>query len=176
MSIINEALKKAQKETSSQPVARNLDMDYESKRGINWGPIFVLLVLVLIAAPILAPVFALPFKRLPITNADSSRQISAGASLRPAPAAQPVSATRQGQFGIEEIPNPMSQAAVLYPRPDLRLSGLVYSKTSDSYCIINDRVVKLGESVDGARLVSVDPKQVVLEYQGEKVTIPVTEE
>lgn len=180
MSIINEALKKAQKDIPPQSSGRNVEVEFEKKSsGINWGPIFVLLVIVLVGAPILAPVFSIPFQRSGASIQDA-RQIPAGAHHPPA-AASALAGTRQGQFGVEEMAtggamNAAVAGSVFYPRPDLALTGLVYSSSGDSYCIINGRVVKVGETVDGAKLIKVEPQEVILDFRGEQISIPVTEE
>ena len=149
------------------------------KQKVNWGPIFVLLVLVLITGPIIAPVFSTPFR---MTNAPT-----AFASLRPTdPITSNASVTgwaknaqsppnNRSQFGIEETPLAASgivQAAG--PRPNFSLSGLVYSP-KDSYCLINGKIVKTGEQVDGARLVSVTPDKVILDYRGDQIILPVSD-
>ncbi|HTL69825.1 MAG TPA: hypothetical protein VL404_00895 [Candidatus Eisenbacteria bacterium] len=177
MSIINDALRKAQKNDPRQgePLGRNLEVHIDKRRsGMNWGPVFILLVLLLITAPILAPVFSVPFKKG--GEQIAPRQIAAGPSvaLQAEPvqlASLPSQDTRQAQFGIEEAPLLVHPG--LYPRPNLILSGVVFSTPKDSYCIINDRVVKVGESVQGARVTGVSPDEVKLDYQGETIVLPV---
>ena len=80
-------------------------------------------------------------------------------------------ATRKAQFTIEEAPFTMN--ASLYPRPNLLLSGLVFQTPQDSYCIINDKIVKVGDSIDGARLNRVTPNEAVLDFHGEKIVLTV---
>ncbi len=185
MSIINEALKKAQKErgdttpSSPSPAARNLEVQIEKRRNaFNWGPVVVVLVLILIGAPVLAPALSVPFRRseVPALPAEA-RQIAAGQTIALERGVQLASVpaeetgTRRGQFGIEEAP----RMPALYPRPNLALTGVMVSGRNDSYCILNDRVVKVGESVQGARLTRVTPDTVELEFQGERIVLPVKE-
>lgn len=187
MSIINEALKKAQKENlnPSRPAAphapaRNLEVEFERRKpDFNWGPIFVVLVLVLISGPILAPVLSGPFRRFnsPITAPANQpvigRVVPADRAIQTPP---PMAVgTPQAQFGIEEMPM-AGQPAALYPRPSLSLSGVVVGSTNEpAYCIINNQVLKIGEAVQGARLVSINGNEVVLDFQGEKIILPVAE-
>lgn len=187
MSIINEALKKAQKERESfTPVTSvsGTGIEYHKKHGFNWGPIFVLLVLFLITGPIIAPFFAAPFKKEAFAGASSPRTISVGQDSLPDPSillpknqlGEIVGAARKGQFGIEEMPLvlPTSGPITAEPGTALRrnfsLSGIVYAP-KDSYCIINDKIVKVGEQVGGATLVEITPEKVVLDYQGQKITL-----
>jgi hypothetical protein len=177
MSIINEALKKAGKETTLASQSPRADQLLKgivteapaSRRTskINWGPLFVLSVLVLITGPIVAPVFSTPFKNLP-TSFDRSPDLSQ------APIAPSVMSTRQAQFGIEEVslPSGAVTASMAIP-PNLLLSGIVFS-SENSYCILNDKVVKVGEEISGARLVSIQSDSVTIDFQGQAITIPVS--
>ncbi len=182
MSIIHDALKKAQVETkkqdfsTAQPTSHTgpIEIDiHRRKHGLNWGPVFVVLVLLLITGPIIAPVFSTPFKHANPQAALANRAavIAPAADERVEVAGVPADATaptRQAQFGIEEamIPTP-------YMRPNFALSGIIYSP-QDSYCLINDKVVRLGESIDGAKLSKVTPQEVTLEYHGDTIVLPVT--
>ena len=70
MSIINEALKKAVREkeagyssSDKEAVRRNIELEFQQKkRRFNWGPVFIVLMLVLISGPIVAPIFSTPLK------------------------------------------------------------------------------------------------------------------
>ena len=187
MSIINEALKKAQKEKesslSSIPAAR-IELRSHKKHGFNWGPFFVLLVLFLITGPIIAPFFAAPFKKEISANGSSPATVSVGqnslsdsalfASKNPLGELSG-GAMRKGQFGIEEVPllpsaGPAGNSTSSTFRRNFNLSGIVYSPT-ESYCIINDKIVKVGEQVGGATLLEITSEKVVLDYQGQKIQL-----
>lgn len=184
MSMINEALKKAQKDKESgMPLtaANGARVEFHKKHGFNWGPIFVLLVLFLITGPIIAPFFAAPFKKEAHAGNSTPRTVSVGQDLQE-------SSTRlqnnqiavlaggaKGQFGIEEAPllptpGPMGSAPSAAFRRNFNLSGIVYSP-KDSYCIINDKIVKVGERVGGATLLEITPEKVVLDYQGQTISL-----
>lgn len=187
MSIINEAIKKAQKEKesflSSSTGARIELRSHKKKHGFNWGPIFVLLVLFLITGPIIAPFFAAPFKK-ELSSGSSPGTVSVGQNSLPdsalfasknPPGAFSGGAMRKGQFGMEEIPlvptpGPGGTSAGAASRRNFNLSGIVYSPT-ESYCIINDKIVKVGEQVGGATLLEITPDKVVLDYQGQRVLL-----
>ena len=181
MSIINEALKKASKEnrsigivsmeTTAESARRNLELEMaRRKTRVNWGPIFVVLVLLLITGPIIAPVFSTPFRRMGVSDQTSLR------TPRPAQLASvPVSSpdTRKAQFAIEETPvfaQAGPAAAGLNRTPDLNLTGIMYSPT-DSYVLINQRVVKVGDTIQGATLVSVTEREAKLDYQGNQISL-----
>ncbi len=185
MSIINEALKKAQKEKESSFPLAGTELRLHKKQGFNWGPIFVLLVLFMITGPIIAPFFAAPFKKEASTSNAISKTVSVGQSSLPDsmvvlpknPVDSPVSATaHQGQFGIEESPilppspGPIGASPSAALKTNFSLSGIVYSP-KESYCIINDKVVKVGERVGGATLLAITPEKVVLDYQGETIAL-----
>lgn len=191
MSIINEALKKAirEKEAGFSPqdnelVRRNIQIEFQRKKPqLNWGPIFILLVLVLITGPIVAPLFSTPFKAAPYSTGNLSPQSVTQnipeqpvTDLAKAVASSEPSATRKAQFAVEESPifgNAQTQA--LWRMPSLNLSGIVYSP-EESYCIINNKIIKVGDTVQGAKLLSVSRNRVTLDYQGKPVSLDVSGE
>jgi hypothetical protein len=129
----------------------------------SWGPLLVLGVLVLGATPLLAPHFL---------NAPSAHTPAPG-ETRPAEAT-----TAKKQFGIEQMPlaGPGSTARPVQGAPGrvpFELTGLVYS-SGGSYCLINGKVVKQGESVGGATVERISQDEVTLDLNGEKITLPVT--
>ena len=172
MSIINEALKKAVREkeasyssNNKNAIQRNLGIEFlPKKRRFNWGPVFVLLMLALISGPIVAPIFSTPLKGAHTANG----------TLNP-PTTQnipPDSTNRKSQFAVEEIALPVSvPPAVVFPKmPNLTLSGIVYSPNG-SYCIINNLIVKVGDTVHGAKLLAVSQNSVRLDYQGKEMAL-----
>ena len=174
MSIINEALKKAGKERSSLDPIGAYRAEYlmpalepglkKNKASFNWGPLFVISVLLLITGPIIAPFFSAPFKRgeLPTTVtvlSDKTQNSAPRADLN-----------RKEQFAVEETPVFQPAASPFAQPPYLTLSGIVYSP-NDAYCIINDKIVKTGESIQDARLLSITESQVVLDFNGQKMTL-----
>ena len=150
MSIINEALKKA-----GQPIITERSEFRKKKTRMNWGPVFVMGVLALITTPLLAPLFNAPYK-----TAQAGKK--SPAFTMPETSSGRVS----GQFAVEEAP-----LAAGPSMPNFSLSGLVYSKT-DSYCLINGKVMRIGDQIGGATLSEVTPREVVLNYRGEKVVLP----
>lgn len=191
MSIINEALKKAirEKEVGFSPqdhklARRNIEIAFQRKKpSLNWGPIFILLVLVLITGPIVAPLFSTPFKIAAYSASNLSPQaVAQNVPVRPAMdlaktvvSSEP-SAARKAQFAVEESPffgNSKTQA--LQQMPSLNLSGIVYSP-EESYCIINNKIIKKGDTVQGAKLLSVSHNRVTLDYQGKAVSLEVSGE
>ena len=182
MSIINEALKKAQKEKESFPAAHaatNIEVHFQKKHGLNWGPVFVLTVLFLIAGPILIPLFSTPFKNRAVTVTEKQPavgQVSLPDTAIPmtkAPQVALAEMTRKAQFGIEEAPRPAPSVPLLNTiaaKSAFALSGIVYSP-KDSYCIINDQIIKVGERVGGAKLLEITPDKVTLDYQGRLIAL-----
>lgn len=187
MSVINEALKKAQKEKEfSIPASGGLspEIRFHKKSGFNWGPIFVLLVLFLITGPIIAPFFAAPFKKEAYAGMSSSKTVSVGQNSfseaavlvqKNQPGLLAGGASRKSQFAVEEsimLPQtgPVSAGQSGGFRKNFHLSGIVYSP-KESYCIINDKIVKVGEQVGGATLVEITPEKVVLDYKGSAITL-----
>lgn len=52
------------------------------------------------------------------------------------------------------------------------LNGIVYD-TDDSWAIINNRMVRTGDALDGAKIISIEPQKVVLNFEGEKFDLVV---
>lgn len=170
MSIINEALKKAQKEKGVSALRNHVpirlvgpELEYERKKSkVNWGPVFILSVLLLITAPLIAPIFSTPFR-------NESRLFS----YENIPAA-----SKKAQFAVEEAPRqimaptprPLFDATAAL-RPSLHLDGVVFSPNDQSYCLINGKILKSGDKILGAELVRITPQQVTLSYQGEKFVL-----
>ncbi len=194
MSIINEALKKAGREkgdlSSSQgrPSVKTgvsiegFSIEIERKKSkMNWGPIFVLLVLFLITGPIIAPIFSSPFKGGGLLGNTTAAETAPDLKTNPGTqiASLPASAgsiNRKAQFGIEEasVFQSLTQQPHIIQTPYLKLSGIVYSSNA-SYCIINNKIIRIGEDVQGAKLTRVTPKEAILDYQGEKVILSVSQ-
>ena len=149
MSIINEALKKA-----GQPIITEIQ-EAPKKRRANWGPFFVLSVLVVITMPILSPLLHNPYR-----NEGAPRQTAVGPDL-----SHP---NLKKQFAMEQAPLPVMAPGT---SPRFAMSGLVYS-SGGSFCLINGKVVQEGETVNGAKLVKVTADAATLEYHGQQITLP----
>lgn len=179
MSIINEALKKAgqtvvptsiKKESSPIDIKSGFRPELIRKRKqMNWGPLFVLAVLALITAPIVAPLFHNPYKN---TGATYS-----AVDIAELPAMKVSNSNMKAQFGMEETAIntplrslPSSPSAISRSVPNFSLNGIVYS-SAESYCLINGKVIKTGEKIGGATLVKVTPNEAILDYEGEKVVL-----
>lgn len=183
MSIINEALKKAGREKAVaagysldigvEDARRNLRFEEKRrKENLNWGPLFIVLVLLLITGPIIAPVFSIPFRHThKMENALIPAAVATDiASARPA---LPAASTREAQFGIEERPLFNAVVDAQAARPPLNLSGIVYSPNG-SYCILNEKIAKIGDTISGAKIIAVAKNQVTLEYHGNQIVLNVS--
>lgn len=189
MSIIHEALKKAEKSSVQQSAAplytpqRDLSpkQAMAHSKSFNWGPLFILLVLVLIVGPLTAPFFATHLKKGPVPA--RGPQDFAQFTEPVSEAVTDSSETRQAQFGMENMPLPASTPTGMImpsetplpiiekaPTPALKLTGLVWDPKA-SYCLINNKIVKVGDSVDGARVMRIDANEVELEADGQKVIL-----
>ncbi len=187
MSIINEALKKAGQpiiSESHQPIGRSPlehlehksdkraemkpELQIERRKNTpNWGPFFLVGVLLLVTGPIVAPIFF---------NNPSSKIISTAADSAVAPMS--LSTSPKGQYAVEEMPltqqmaQPSRLGKSVNPLTKFKLSGVVYSEAG-SYCLINGKVTTQGESVGGATIEKITANEVILNYQGEMITLPV---
>ena len=191
MSIINEALKKAIREKEAgyssedkETVRRNIELEFQPKKSrLNWGPIFILLVLLLITGPIVAPIFSTPFKSANYLG-NTSNPASATVQNNPSSSTNlanvstlDLKVNRKTQFAVEESPifGGTPAPTIISRTPDLNLSGIVYSP-KESYCIINNKVIKVGDAIQGAKLLSVSQNSVKLDYQGKEIALFISNE
>lgn len=156
MSIIQDALRKAGRDRS---LKIQVPADRRASR-FNWGPVFILLILLVITGPIVLPLFSTPYRN---NNEGTSLTEMASADL---PSAA-TGASRSAQFGIEAMPILPSSAAGM---GNLDLSGIVYSKDA-SYCILNGQILKPGESLQGIKLEQISEDSVTLSMNGETFVV-----
>lgn len=129
----------------------------------SWGPLLIVALLLVIAGPVLAPMFS------GSSNTAASRTVSVGDNASPA-----------RQFAIEEVPAPprnffQNLGRANTPVPFV-LSGVVYSALNsgkDSYCLINGQVLRQGESAGDAVIERITPEEVTLNRNGERILLPV---
>ncbi len=157
MSIIQDALRKAGRDKGLKiqvPTERR-------KSKVNWGPLFILLILFVITGPLVLPLFSTPFKS---SIGQDTRILQASNEPVNTPAQ---TSNRSAQFGMESLP----VAAINSMGPaNLSLSGIVYSPEG-SYCILNGQILKQGESMQGIRLEKVSEDHVTLNVNGETLVV-----
>ena len=188
MSIINDALKKAgeNKPMLHSPDAaasardKSLrDSAFSSKKQkMNWGPVFVVMVLALITGPLLAPLFSSPFRNTnaPLLVTSYRQALAADENKGLHDASFSSLGTKHAQFGLEEkailpLNLPARSAPPLDDSvPNFLMNGIVYSNT-DSFCIINGKVLRLGDKIERAKLVAVTAEKATLELNGKKIDL-----
>ncbi len=168
MSIINEALKKALREKESIPTSTyqdSLKKKFEAelhRRGprITWKPVFAAVIALLIAGPIVAPFVGHPFKKQTPGPAPQTAELSDSKA-----------SGKKSQFGIEEAGLfPAAPMMSMAPKSDFTLNGVLYSQ-KDSYCIINSKILRVGDSIRGAKLVSISADGAILDLNGRKISL-----
>jgi len=60
-----------------------------------------------------------------------------------------------------------------YPKPQWQLSGILYNEQAPA-AVINKQQVRVGDTVDEARVLEIKKKSVTLEHNGKQMTITVT--
>ena len=55
---------------------------------------------------------------------------------------------------------------------NFKLNGIVWD-TDDSWAIINNRIVRTGDTLNGAQVVLIEPKKVVLNFRNEEFDLAV---
>lgn len=193
MSIINDALKKASRNRedfiSYQSKRPDLPTtEYRKKR--RWEPVFAFLILLLIAGPVVAPHFSTPSKKSPslqtaVLESTPDQLISDAADDIEAPEnaastghtqSMAQNSNQKSQFIIEELPRTLPPSMTPQPsaviRPSFILKGVVASN-GFSYCIVNDKLIKVGGMVDGAKVVAIEADKVTLDYNNESIALTI---
>ncbi|NQT95898.1 MAG: general secretion pathway protein GspB [Candidatus Omnitrophica bacterium] len=66
---------------------------------------------------------------------------------------------------------PIKKPDKILPLPSLTISGLIWN-TDMPQAIINGKVTKVGDTIEGVKLIAVAKEGITVEYSGEKVIIP----
>lgn len=190
MSVIHEALKKAgqpiiaQSDGKKPGVSLGPEIEFHRKKtAVSWSPLFILAILTLITSPIVLPLFQAPSQKVTAEGGvRTPRSVSVGEEVSSGDLPARQSPNQLAQFAIEETPAPAIHPAAPswtgFPiksnaLPQFSLTGVVFSEGS-AYCLINKKILKVGEQVGGATLTSILPDAVTLDYLGEKIVVPVT--
>lgn len=78
----------------------------------------------------------------------------------------------EAQVSIPAAPTPAPSPAAATPetKPELTLNGIFFSE-DEGYALINNQIVKQGDTVDGAKVVRIDVAEVELESQGSVIKL-----
>jgi hypothetical protein len=155
MSIIHDALKKSGGDKAKNPSVKP-QVERHARSGTNWGPLFVIAVVFLVAGPLLAPIF---FK-----SQEGSHETAVSGQF----AVETMALPAAGQSGFQPFkPNPARSNG-------FTLSGVIYAG-EDSYCLINGIVLKKGARVGNATVSEIASDRVVLDQGGRHFTLSVSE-
>ncbi len=147
MSIIYEALKKIEKSQSIKPG--------ESKKPDKKD-----VILSVIAGIIFICAFVVFF------NLISKPQ---SAALNKPPSSAPVKEETQGNTP-QALPLQAAAPASVKEEAVLVLSGIFFEKDK-AYCIINNRILKDGDSIEGAKIVKIMMEKVILDSKGKEIIL-----
>jgi len=66
-------------------------------------------------------------------------------------------------------------SAKLLELSQLEIQGILWDSASP-LIMIKDKILAVGEEINQAKILEIDPNQVILEYKGEKITLTVIDE
>jgi len=66
-------------------------------------------------------------------------------------------------------------SAKLLELSQLEIQGILWDSVSP-LIMIKDKILAVGEEINQAKILEIDPNQVILEYKGEKITLTVIDE
>ncbi|MBN2453090.1 MAG: general secretion pathway protein GspB [Candidatus Omnitrophica bacterium] len=198
MSIIQEALKKAQTDLKKRPVFQPIaypnkieqKKSVEEKPAEKPVPVYAVKAAAVEAAakkPFPAKVIAITLFAALLLAAGlvSTRYfmqvrkdgvLTSPELMREAAVESPVeSGLYQSVDAYKELPLPPADSVVVKPesfasRPTLGLNGIMY-KEENPKAIVNNVIVEEGDTVMGAKVVKINPKSVLLEYNGTEITL-----
>jgi len=155
MSIIYDALKKIEKSNSLTPKT-------EDKKNASGGPktkTYLLYILVVCLGAVIANIF-LGFFAKPVKVAKVNKAVASPVLPPVAPAAPKVLPP-----AASSLPIPAAEAKRQPEFPPLVLNGVFFSQ-AEGYALINNQIVKEGDTVDGAVVKRIRLEEVELEFEG----------
>lgn len=153
MSIINEALKKTEQQLQKNAGSENLAL--KPKPGIK--PV-LLYILILLAGLALGNII-FNLLRYKVKPAKPIEKTVSSSQLPVAPVVLPAAPDAV-------MPQVMPPA----PKQDFVLNGIFFSD-SGGYALVNNQIVKQGDSVDGAKVVKITVNSVEINWEGEIITL-----
>ncbi|HEC69150.1 MAG TPA: hypothetical protein ENI31_02540 [Candidatus Omnitrophica bacterium] len=139
MSVIYEALKKAEKKPDKPPSSR--------KKIIKLG---ITLIFFLAGGYFLFT--NLPKKVVKIGGYKKEKQKESSLSLK------------------RKVSQPQKQTSLPQKKPQFILSGIIYSKDSP-LAIINGQTLKIGEEIEGAKILDIKENKVIIGKNSKKITL-----
>lgn len=198
MSLINDALKRAQQEMGDKPVAAFPRQESSPPPlGALASPIATsktpALISIIVAATILVfigigllnirgsadvpgqvsglttPAIANPISSPANPAAPTDRTAKPSAQEQPNNAAAPI---KEATRSISALASPQAEAPVIAkkPRPALKLSGIMAGPSGEA-ALINGRMVRVGEEIEGVKLESIENQTAHLSFEGETFTL-----
>lgn len=153
MSIINEALKKAEKSIHAAPPAAKKNT---GKRYVFYGAVLVLAVVVETGL----------FNLVSRSGAPKSAQVEPVTAL-PIPAQQLMPSSAP----VPPPPPPSAPPLEKKTTPKLALNGIFFSEDKGYYALINNRIVKKGDIIEGAQVSRIDLDKVEIVSEGQLITL-----
>ncbi|MCM8795530.1 MAG: general secretion pathway protein GspB [Candidatus Omnitrophica bacterium] len=155
MSIIYDALKKIEqaRETTQKPESKNMGKLKLKKSNFS---IYILYGLTLFLAFAFTNIFFWFLSNHPRRLANPPQKL-------PTPI---ISISATPTLSLSETPSPSSS----FSKPSLVLNGVFYSQ-EEGYALINNQILKEGETIEGARLRRINPDGVELEFAGEIIQL-----
>lgn len=174
MSIIYDALKKIKTKTSGPQDTQNKEK--KQKRSLFYPLIYVLMAVIgVYVANFIFDLFkATPPKPMALaigsqTTASRPVALSAQANLTAINlTAQETAETEPPALEPQEL-RKLSVSA----EPEFRLNGILYDAEAGSIAIINNQILREGDSIEGAKLVSILRDEIELEFEGKTINLKI---
>lgn len=191
MSIINDALKKAEQEKNKmvtdepaytniasqvyrpkakqEAAGQSLPVTEKKSPDLIWIPVSILIFVAVISLAIIIT----NLNKKPVSTTQPTASIESSKTINPPSPAQTqpeiTAPSALSQNGTEIAPEPPAIKIPSAP-PALILSGIV-AGGKDSYAIIDNEIVKKNDLISGAKVVEIYSDRVVLEFDGAEFTL-----
>jgi hypothetical protein len=107
----------------------------------------------------------------PVAAAAPAQNVRLRAGLRNSPSAQTVLAPSSSEHSVPAAPSRPPTAVITAPAtPELHLDGIVASATNP-VAVVNGRLLGLGETIEGYKVIRIENNEVELEKDGAKTVL-----
>ena len=197
MSIINDALKKAQKlkgqltaghgskdeqpqsTVPNQDIAKKTDSASKTFDPKNLSPkkIIIIVVAVIFGLFLLNKLIFRPKKVIYISKDDivklkESETPAKTETSKPIAVSQKPKTTRITPAEQKPEPEPVHQETVTIRPSEMNITGIV-TGSGEPFAIINDQVYKEGDSVGNAKIIKISEGKITFDYSGRKMTFTI---
>jgi len=173
MSIINEALKKIEKGLQNSPQLKEALTEAKDNPAHKKRVYLLIILIVSLTLSTVIMLIRLSHKQKMQPQTSHGKKGAALATPNPSPEAPPAPAATpaaSATIPLKEGEKKAPLKEVKKEAPELVLNGIFFSG-QDGYALINNQIVREGDSIEGLKVTKISADTVELDNQGERVTL-----